>query len=155
MKFYLVIGTIISSAALFFVLIYFITQEKPQSTRLITSHKNMHVNINNNIKNNAIATLSSHDAQIYALAALSDEALKEEFSILRTRLYEEELFAKLERKLLNNEQKIAAKALIERFTLLSLESTRRRYMNIEPELQEPLYAHRDSFKDIAKIINKY
>jgi len=96
-----------------------------------------------------------HVSMINAIASLSDADLKQEFSVLGERLKKENLFNKLEQGELNEKQKAHAKTLIERYTLLGLEGTRRRYQRLEPELKDAVYAHRDSLKDVRKLIDQY
>jgi len=94
-------------------------------------------------------------AIIEAVVILSDDLLRQEFTMLGEHLRGQDLFSKLEQGLLDSKQKKQAIKLIERYTLLSLESTRRKYLAIEPELKDPLFAHRDSLKDIREITSKY
>ena len=89
------------------------------------------------------------------MAALPDYDLQKEFSSLGERLKKENLFNKLERGELEGPKKAEIKALIERYSLLGLEGTRRRYLPLEPELKDAVFAHRDSLKDIRKLIEKY
>ncbi len=92
---------------------------------------------------------------IQAIASLSEDELKKEFASLGERLKSENLFNKLERGELDEHNKAQAKAQIERYTLLGLEGTRRQYLPLEPELKDAVYAHRDSLKDIRKLIDRY
>jgi uncharacterized UBP type Zn finger protein len=163
MKFQASIAAIITGSLIIFGLIYVAVDNisRPQSpearkpadrtnsSRPEHSNNAMIKSTNNNIIN------SVDQEAIKAAVALSEHDLKQEFETLSIKLKTENLFARLENKLLEGEQKQQAKALIERFTLLALESTRRRYVPIEPELKDPLYAHRDSLKDIRKLVDKY
>lgn len=92
---------------------------------------------------------------IEELTSLSDLELKNEQEQLSIRITEGNLFSALEQNALNNSEKEEAKSIIERFTLLNLEGTRRQYLPHEPELKNALFAHRDSFKDIRALLSRY
>lgn len=92
---------------------------------------------------------------ILDVVELSDHALQEEVSALRKRMEEEKLFGRLELKQMDPQKALETKALLERFTLLGIEQTRRKYLAIEPELKDALYAHRDSLKDIRGLLARY
>jgi hypothetical protein len=97
-----------------------------------------------------------NDEQIIAnLVSLSDAELAREHELLAQKIKNEALVDALERKSLSAEQAILAKASLERFTLLSLEGTRRKYLPVEPELKDALFAHRDSLKDVRQILSRY
>lgn len=92
---------------------------------------------------------------IRELASLSDEALKEEFVTISQHIKNKNLYVALEKGKLSTKEAKEAKELLERSTLLSLEGTRRKYMGIEPELRDALFAHRDSLKDIRELLNRF
>lgn len=97
--------------------------------------------------------LSKEDIKkIKEVAKLSDADLSKEISSLKSRVENEDLINKLENKTLPHAQETEVKELLERFALLGLEGTRRKYMDAEPELKDPLYAHKDSLQDIRELL---
>ena len=92
---------------------------------------------------------------IRELASLSDEALREEFVTISQHIKNKNLYVALQKGKLSTKDANEAKELLERSTLLSLEGTRRKYMGIEPELRDALFAHRDSLKDIRQLLNRF
>lgn len=98
--------------------------------------------------------LSPEDVQkINQVASLSETDLSRELDTLRARIEEDDLFTKLEDGELSEREETEAKETLERFALLGLEGTRRKYMNAEPELKDALYAHRESLKEIRELLN--
>lgn len=95
------------------------------------------------------------DLIIRELASLSDAALAEEFANLREHIRAKNYYSDLEGGRLNASEAAEAKKALERFSLLSLEGTRRKYVSIEPELKDALFAHRDSLKDIRQTLSRY
>jgi hypothetical protein len=92
------------------------------------------------------------EEKIIRIARLSEAELAKEIEALRARIEKEDLFAKLENGNLSLEKE--AKEALERFALLGLEGTRRKYLDIEPHLKDPLSAHRESLKEIRKLLNE-
>lgn len=99
--------------------------------------------------------LSSEDKEkIQHVAALSDSELLREFETIRSRVEEEDLFGQLESGDLSADQEEETKEVLEQFALLDLEETRRKYMAMDPELRDPLRAHRDSLSDIRALLDE-
>ena len=157
MKFRLSIAAIFATSLMLFALVYFIVDrisqtqnhaaQKPRPVQKFTVvQKKPEFNM---------ASDKNTKSLIQAVAALSEKDLGDEFSRLGERLKKENLFNKLEQGTLDALQKAEAKALIERYTLLGLEGTRRKYLPLEPELKDAVYAHRDSLKDIRQLIDQY
>lgn len=90
---------------------------------------------------------------IKQVANLSEADLNKEIETLRARIESEDLFAKLEDGELKGQDEINAKQMLERFALLGLEGTRRKFMDKEPELKDPLFAHRESLKEIRELLS--
>jgi hypothetical protein len=108
----------------------------------------------NDQKNSGDASLSQEDIKkITAIANLSETELAKETEALKKRIEDEDLFERLESGDLTKEKEIEIKELIERFALLGLEGTRRKYVAIEPELKDAVYAHRESLKEIREFLN--
>lgn len=114
---------------------------------------------NNNINNNNTDEEKKgieldHDdiALIKSVAALSDNDLKKELNDLKDRIEKDELVEKLEQNNWSENEAKAGKKVLERYALLGLEETRREYLNVEPELKDPLVAHRDSLSDIRAML---
>lgn len=103
----------------------------------------------------ALKPSSQDETIIKELAKLSDAELALEHNQMSERIKKENLLLALEERRMSAEEAHKAKALIERFTLLSLESTRRKYLPVEPELKDALFAHRDSLKDIREVLSHY
>ena len=89
---------------------------------------------------------------INEIASLSDKDLEAQSKELYNQLEEGDLLERLEDGELSDEEAEKAKELLERFALLGLETTRRKYMDIEPELKDPIYAHRESLKEIREFL---
>jgi hypothetical protein len=98
--------------------------------------------------------LSKEDIQkINGIVSLSENDLARELNTLKERIEDEDLFAKLEDGELTGEKQAEAKEVLERFALLGLEGTRRKYMAIEPELKDPIYAYKESLMEIRELLN--
>jgi len=98
--------------------------------------------------------LSDDDVKkIKAVAALTDQEITQQINELKKRLDSEDIFEQLDDGELTEEQEKDAKATLEKFALLGLEQTRRRFMSREPELKDPLYAHRESLKEIRELLD--
>lgn len=101
-----------------------------------------------------LSELSTDDIKkINSIVALSEADLARELNSLKDQIEKEDLFAKLEDGLLTEANSAEAKEKLERFALLGLEGTRRKYMAVEPELKDPLYAYKDSIKEIREVLN--
>lgn len=99
--------------------------------------------------------LSKEDEKkINGVASLSEAELTKELDTLKARIDEEDLFSQLESGNLSDEKTAEAKEMLERFALLGLEGTRRKYLGVEPELKDALYAHRESLKEIRELLNE-
>jgi hypothetical protein len=100
-------------------------------------------------------SLSSEDEQIIkSVASLSETDLANELVRLKAHIEKEDLFGQLNRRSLSPENEAKAKKTLERFALLGLEGTRRKYLGIEPELKDAVYAHRESLKEIRELLNE-
>lgn len=105
-------------------------------------------------KTNNHESLSAEDIKkINTIASLSDADLRKEMDSLMAKIQEEDLFHQLEEGGLSKEKEAKAKETLEKFALLGLEKTRRKYMEIEPELKDAVYAHRESLKEIREFLN--
>ena len=99
---------------------------------------------------------SSGDTKIIEeVAAIESGKLGEEIVSLRRDLEEGDIFRKLENGVFDEAQAKLAKAKLERLSLLSIEGTRRKYLSMEPELSDPVYAHRDSLSNIRNLLARY
>lgn len=99
--------------------------------------------------------LSKEDVQkINSVAKLKEAELKKELMALKERIEKEDLFGQLEERLLPKEKESEVKETLERFALLGLEETRRKYMHIEPELKDPIYALKDSLHEIRELLEE-
>lgn len=106
------------------------------------------------IKEEDTSGLSPEDVKlIKGVAALSDAELKKEAQTLQDLIEKEDLFELLEEGELSKEKEAYAKGVLEKFALLGLEQTRRRYMAAEPELKDAIYAHRESLKEIRELLS--
>jgi hypothetical protein len=100
-------------------------------------------------------TLSNDDViKINNVAKLSDAELAAEIETLKKRIEEDEIFDELDEGNLSKEEEVKAKETLERFALLGLEKNRRKFMVVEPELKDALYAHRESLKEIREVLNE-
>jgi hypothetical protein len=98
--------------------------------------------------------LSKEDEKkINGVASLSEAELAKELDTLKSQIDEEDLFGRLESGDLSAEKVAEAKEMLERFALLGLEGTRRKYLSVEPELKDALYAHGESLKEIRELLN--
>lgn len=103
----------------------------------------------NNIK------MSDRDEQmIKTVANLSDKELALELEALSKRIEDEEIFEKLDEGDYSPAEAIKAKEVLEKFGLLGLEKNRRKFVAMDPELKDALYAHRDSLKEIREVLNE-
>jgi hypothetical protein len=91
--------------------------------------------------------------KITHIAYLSESELTRELERLKMRIEEDDLINGLENKNLSKEREIETKEILERFALLGLEGTRRKYMEVEPELKDAFYAHRKSLKEIKELLD--
>lgn len=99
--------------------------------------------------------LSDRDEQlIKAVASLSDKELGLELETLSKRIEDEEIFEKLDEGEYTPAEAIKAKEVLEKFGLLGLEKNRRKFVAIDPDLKDALYAHRDSLKEIREVLNE-
>lgn len=99
--------------------------------------------------------LSDQDRQKIAdVVKLTDAQLDQEIEMLKKRIEADEIFDDLEEGNLSKEEEIKAKEILERFALLGLEKNRRKYIDIDPELKDAMYAHRESFKDIREVLDE-
>lgn len=97
--------------------------------------------------------LTQEDVQkIDNVVGLSESDLTNEIKALKMRIEEEDLFDKLENGDLPADKQNETKSLLERFALLGLEETRRKYVSVEPELANPYYAHRESLAEIKELL---
>ncbi|HXW54028.1 MAG TPA: hypothetical protein VEL47_07990 [Myxococcota bacterium] len=97
--------------------------------------------------------LSQEDVKkIKTVVALNDQDLAKQIADLKSRIDKEKIFEKLEDGDFTEQQEKEAKEILEKFALLGLEETRRRFMNMEPELKDPMYAHRESLKEIRELL---
>lgn len=100
--------------------------------------------------------LSDEDIKtIEQISALSAGELDNELNALKDRIEKEDLITELENGTLDEKKSLEAKALLERFALLGMENTRRKYQTIEPELKNPIVAHRDSLREIREMLSEY
>jgi hypothetical protein len=98
--------------------------------------------------------LSEEDIKkIRRIASLSEAELAQEIKALRKRIVDEDLFGQLEEGSLQGEKKAEAKETLERFALLGLEPTRRKFMDKDPELKNPFLAYKDSLREIRELLN--
>lgn len=91
---------------------------------------------------------------ITEMVKLNDQELVAEMKSLQEKLNQGELWEKYDLGELSDEERLKARQLMERVALLRLENTRRRYKDIEPELKDPFYAHRESIRDIRSILDE-
>lgn len=99
--------------------------------------------------------LSQEDiAAINSVANLSDAELSKELDALKTQVRDEDIFEKLDAGELTEQEEKDAKALVERFALLGVEESRRKFMNIEPELKDAIYAHRETLREIRELLSE-
>lgn len=100
-------------------------------------------------------SMSSEEKTIIAeIVKLNDQELIAEMKNIQEKLHEGELLEKYDMGELSFDDKQKARQLMERVALLRLEDTRRRYKDIEPELKDPYYAHRESIRDIRSILDE-
>lgn len=98
--------------------------------------------------------LSKEDVEkINSIVKLTESELAKELDALKTRIESDNLFDKLEDGELSEAQELEAKNTLERFALLGLEQTRRKYMSVEPELKNPYLAYKDSIHEIRAFLN--
>ncbi len=83
---------------------------------------------------------------------MNDQDLAKQVAALKHRIDSEEIFEKLEDGDLTEQQEKEVKEILEKFALLGLEETRRKFMHIEPELKDPIYAHRESLREIRELL---
>lgn len=101
-----------------------------------------------------VALSPSDQTLIQSVAAMSEASLNKEIRELKTLLEAEDFVGQLDNPNISQEEARVARDTLERYALLGLEGTRRKYLEIEPELKDPLYAHRDSLADIRKILKQ-
>lgn len=163
MKFHVSVAMIFIGSLVLFGLIY-VAVDKASGAREREAHKELApqkvISLREKLQDNPVKNIHAPIDQnttslIQAVAALSEEELGKEFLSLGERLKHENLFNKLEQGELDEHKKAEVKSLIERYTLLGLEGTRRKYLPLEPELKDAVYAHRDSLKDIRQLIDRY
>jgi hypothetical protein len=146
-------------------------KSKNNNTNKNSTSSNNFINTNNTLKNelnennleddeyyelNDNYSMSEQDKKIIdALTSLSDNALNTELSSLKERIEKTDLVTQLESGKLDEAKTLEAKATLERFALLGLEGTRRKYAQIEPELKDAVFAHRDSLKEIREMLSEY
>lgn len=100
--------------------------------------------------------LSDEDIKIIEkISSLSAHDLDTELNSLKQRIEKDDVIAQLESGELDAQKTLEAKALLERLALLSMENTRRTYQSTEPELKNPLVAHRESLKEIREMLSEY
>ncbi len=98
--------------------------------------------------------LTKDDLQkINGIINLTENDLVREFDELKNKIEAEDLFARLEDGELSEAEEVKAKETLERFALLGLETTRRKYVAMEPELKDPIYAFKDSLLEIRELLN--
>ncbi len=101
-------------------------------------------------------SISQQDKQIIeAISTMSQNELVAELNSLKEKIEKNDLVSLLESGTLDEVKSNEAKATLERFALLGLEGTRRKYALLEPELKDPLFAHRDSLRDIREMLSEY
>lgn len=100
--------------------------------------------------------LSDEDIKIIEkISSLSAHDLDTELNSLKQRIEKDDVIAQLESGELDAQKTLEAKALLERLALLSMENTRRTYQSTEPELKNPLVAHRESLREIREMLSEY
>lgn len=98
--------------------------------------------------------LSADDIKkISGVANLSDAELTKELAALKLRIEDEHLFDKFEDGDFVGAKAEEVREILERFALLGLEEHRRKFMGIEPELKNPLFAHKESLKEIRELLD--
>jgi hypothetical protein len=90
--------------------------------------------------------------KILNISELSDDEVVKKLSQLETKISQDSLMDKLDDKNLPFEQKIQLHAILEDYVLLGLEQKRRKYMSLEPNLKDPLLAHKDSLAEIRALL---
>lgn len=92
---------------------------------------------------------------IEEVTSLSDDELNQQFNSLKQELEQKDLITQLESGKLDDRGTEEAKKTLERFSLLGLENTRRKFASIEPELGNKENAHRESLREIRSLLNNY
>ena len=107
-----------------------------------------------NEQNQAAIDMSDEDKDlINSIANLDDEQLFSQMKSLRDMAKEQRLGEALELEGSDEKTILHAKKTLERIALMGLESTRRKFVHLEPELKDPLFAHRDSLKEIREALD--
>lgn len=122
----------------------------PQEERKIN-----HSPDNESDQNNSDAMSDQDIKYIEKISSLNPEELSKELDSLKQQIENTDLISQLENKQLDSKQTQEAKATLERFAILGLEATRRKYENIEPELKDAVLAHRDSLREIREMLSEY
>ncbi len=92
---------------------------------------------------------------IKQLTSLSDIELAEEFNALKKELEANDLIEQLESGKLDEKSAKEAKKTLERFSLLGLENTRRKFADIEPELADKENSHQETLKEVREMLDNY
>lgn len=98
--------------------------------------------------------MDSEDKElIKSIANLSDNDLTMQMKNLKDQAKKEKLVDILNQKNADENLKMQAKKMLEKIALMGLEITRRRFVEQEPELKDPLFAHKDSLREIREALD--
>lgn len=96
----------------------------------------------------------SDSEKILEISSLSESDLKNELELLRSLITKNNFYNGLENNEYSETEEREAKGILEKFALIGLERTRRKFMSIEPELQDPISAHEESLKEIRELLSE-
>ncbi len=132
------------------------TEHKEQNTvSPKKEEKNNSLNNDDNDPNNINAMSDQDIKYIEKISSINSEDLSKELESLKQHIEKSDLVTQLENKKLDKRQAEEAKSTLERFAILGLEATRRKYVSIEPELKDAVMAHRDSLREIREMLSEY
>lgn len=90
--------------------------------------------------------------KIIKVSNLTNEEINHELAHFENIINKENIIDKIDDPFLSFEQKDYLKEVLEEFVLLGLEQKRRRYMNLEPSLRDPLLAHKNSLNEVRLLL---
>lgn len=90
--------------------------------------------------------------KIIKVSNLTNEEINNELDHFENIINKENMIDKIDDPFLSAEQKDYLKEVLEEFVLLGLEQKRRKYMNLEPSLRDPLLAHKNSLNEIRLLL---
>lgn len=90
--------------------------------------------------------------KIIKVSNLSNEEINHELAHFENIINKENMIDKIDDPFLSVEQQDYLKEVLEDFVLLGLEQKRRKYMDLEPSLKDPLLAHKNSLTEVRLLL---